>query len=300
MLLLFLIIQTYTGSPRSEAMDDVVTIFFQGNNAARTQACKYAGPKGLDIVVTGNQVEHVFIPEAPELLHNIYMYDELNDIQYGTSWNPLHWLFSAAHCLNHWRFNVYGTSCFPHNQWSLMNLAGPEDVTQYLNAIRDCIKKYPEKKIVLFGTSRGASVVMVTLSMLSLEEQSHIKLAIAEAPFATVQSVLENTYPKSLVPLMLNGLEKATMFQRDQYSPLESVQSGRFAISVPLLIVTSKVDNIVPPKETQQLIDILRERHLSLHLLELEHSHHSFMSLQNRDDIQKYEDKLASLYKEFL
>ena len=71
-------------------------------------------------------------------------------------------------------------------------------------------------------------------------------------------------------------------------------------MGIPLLIVTSKVDNVVPQKETQQLIDILREKHLSLHLLELEHSHHSFMSLQNRDDIRKYEDKLAALYREFL
>lgn len=281
-------------------MEDVVTLYFQGNNAARTQACKYAGPKGLDIYVTENQVEHVFIPESPELLHNIYLYEELNDVQYGTSWNPLHWLMSAFHCANHWRYNIYGTSCSPHNQWSLLNLAGPSDVTQYLNAIRDCIKKYPEKKIVLFGTSRGASVVMVTLSMLSLEEQKHIKLAIAEAPFATVPSVLENTYPKVVVPFMLNALEKVTLFRRDQYNPLESVQSGRFAISIPLLIVTSKVDTTVPPKETQQLIDILREKHLSLHLLELEHSHHSFMSLQDRDDIRKYEDMVESLYRKFL
>lgn len=282
------------------SMEDVVTVFFQGNNAARTQACKYAGPKGLDVFVSEGQVEHVFIPESPELLHNIFPYEELNDIQYGTSWNPLHWLFSLAHCWNHWRFNIYGTSCLPHNQWSLMNLAGPEDVTQYLNAIRDCIKRHPEKKIVLFGTSRGASVVMVALSALSIEEQKHIKLAIAEAPFATVPSVLENTYPKSLVPFILNGLEAGTMFRRDQYSPLQSVESGRFAIGIPLLIVTSKVDKIVPPQETQKLIDVLRGKHLDLHVLELERSHHSFMSLQDRDDVRRYEDKLAALYRAYL
>lgn len=282
-------------------MEDVVTVFAQGNHASRTQACKYAGPKGFDIRVTNGNIEHVFNPESPTLLHNIYTYGEFNDLEYGVSYNPVHWLSKLVHLGVNNYYNVYGTSCLPHNLLTSDNIAGPEDVAQYVNAVRACIKENPKKKVVLFGCSRGASIVLVALTKFTETDLSHIHLAIAEAPFATVPSVLSHTYPAPMVPWMLSALEKFTNYDSRQLSPLEAVKSSTFPLGLPLLFVTSKVDTTVPPEETQMLIDILRDErgHRELHHLELLKSHHCEMSLQDEDDVDLYLKKLKSLYRHY-
>ena len=282
-------------------MEDVVTIYFQGNNAPRTQACKYAGKAGLDVRTTKNEVEHVYNPDAPHLLHNLFLYNELNDIEYGCTWNPCHWLSGAVQKAGVWYYNVYGTSCTPHNKWSVLNLAGTEDVTQYVNAIKDCIRQHPEKKIVLFGTSRGAATLITTLSVLTTPQLSHIKLAIAEAPFATVESVLYDTWPSPMVPCILGLLEWYTQFRREQWSPLDAVRSASFPLQVPLLFVTSEIDKMVPVCNTMQLIDVLQSKeHPDLHHLKLQRSHHSTMSIDDAEDQEAYLNQVRRLYRKYL
>lgn len=282
-------------------MEEVVTVFAQGNHASRTQACKYAGPKGFDIRVTGGNVEHVFNPDSPTLLHNIFTYGELNDLEYGASYNPVHWISKLVHLGVNNYYNVYGTSCLPHNLLSNDNIAGPEDVAQYVNAVRACIKENPKKKIVLFGCSRGASVVLVALAKFTEVEIKHIHLAIVEAPFASVPSVISRTYPSCIVPWILSGLEKFTSYTSRQLSPLEAVKSETFPLELPLLFVTSQVDTTVPPEETLELIRVLREErgHRELHHLELQKSHHCQMSLQDQDDVDMYLKKVQLLYRKY-
>lgn len=281
--------------------ENVVTIFFQGNNATRVQACKYAGKAGLDIRVTDDNVEHVFNPKALPLLHNLFLYNELNDIGYGFSWNPLHWYSAIGQQISRWYYNVYGTACMSHNNWSLVNLAGPEDVAQCVNAIKECIKQYPKKHIVLFGTDRGAATLLVALTKLNRDECDHIGLVIAEAPFASVPSLLYNTMHATIVPYLLSALEQFTLFRIEQFSPLQAVTSNEFPLSVPLLFVTSDADRTVPKSETLQLIEVLKKRdHQALEHLQLKNSHHSMMSLDNKEDQDLYFAELQRLYRKYL
>ena len=279
---------------------NVVTVYFQGNRAPRTQAAKYAGKQGLDVYVSNGQVEHVFNPDAPQLLHNLFLYPELNDVEYGFSYNPLHWCSKVAHQVCHWYFNLYGTACVPHTSWSLMNIAGPEDVVQCLNAIKACIKHHPDKRIVLFGTSRGAATILLTLPRLDEQERSHIAFVVAEAPFASVSS-LAYEYSERLAPHFLTFLEKTSRFQREQPSPLEAVTSEAFPLHIPLLFVTSEADTTVPVSNTMQLIEVLKERkHESLSHLKLQYSHHSLMSLQDKRDQDAYFDEMQRLYRKYI
>ena len=281
--------------------EDVLTIYFQGAFASRTQACKYAGPKGLDIRVSDGQVEHVFNPRSPELLHNIVTYDDLSDVDYERSYNPLYWLMSLAHCGANSHNNVYGTSSMPHNVLSQTDLSGPLDVEQCLSVIEYCIGKFPEKKLVLFGCSRGASVLLIAMERLKTDQLRHIRLVIVEAPFASIPSLLFEKFPFYLASLMLSILERTTSFKRNQPSPLDAVTSLNFPVRTPLLFVTSKKDWWVPPVETGQLIEMLRVKgYLDLHHLELEHSNHFRMSLDHPDDIHSYREKLAFLYQKYL
>lgn len=280
--------------------NQMITVFFQGNRESRTQAARYTGKEGLDIYVSNGQIEHIFNPTAPQLLHNLFLYNELNDVEYGFSWNPLHWCSSVAHQLHSWYFNIYGTACMPHNKWSLMNIAGDEDITQCVNAIKECIKKCSQQKIVLFGCSRGASSLIVALTRLSLSEIEHINLVILEAPFASVPS-LAYEYSPTLAPHFLTLLERCTLFQREQFSPLEAVASDKFPLTLPLLFVTSEVDTTVPVLNTMQLIDVLRKRdHQELTHLKLKHSEHSMMSLQDKEDQDSYYAELQRLYRKYI
>ena len=279
-----------------------VTVFFQGNQASRLQATKYCGKEGLDIYVTNNNIEHVYNPVAPLLLYNLFLYAELSDIEYGFSWNPIHWFQKLLHWARMWYFNVYGTSCVPHNNWSQLNIAGPRDVTQCANAIRACIKKHPDERIVLFGTSRGAATVLITLANLTRYERSHIGLVVAEAPFASVPSVLHATMPLAplTAPLLMWVLTFFGEFRETQPSPLGTVNSEAFPLDIPLVFVTSETDSTVPVNETQQLIDVLKKRsHAALHHIELKRSHHSAMSLDNEADTRIYTEKLHDLYREY-
>lgn len=284
-------------------MDNVVTVFFQGNQASRVQATKYCGKEGLDIYVSHGNIEHVYNPDSPRLLYNLFRYPELNDVAYGWSWNPWHWFFMVLHWLRQWQFNIYGTSCTPHNKYSFMNVGGPEDVAQCVLAIKLCIAKHADKQIVLFGTSRGAATVLLALPRLSTEELSHIKLVIAEAPFASVSSVLYETMPfaQTTVPLFISLLEYFTQYRRDQHSPLEAVASKQFPLDMPLVFVTSDIDTTVPVANTKQLITVLQQRnHQALHHIPLKHSHHSWMSLHNEEDKTFYDVELHRLYRKYL
>lgn len=279
-------------------MDHIVSIFFQGHNASRLQATKYAGKEGLNIHVSNGQVEHVFNPDAPRLLYNLFTYPELNDLQYGWSWHPVHWISMLFHWFIQCYLNIYGTSCVPHNLWSRVNVAGEEDVAQCLLAIKACIRENPQKAIVLFGASRGGATVLVTLPHLSKEELSHIKLVIVEAPFASVPSLLYDVWPTRIVPFILRVLAYFTQYRTSQVSPLEAVANPSFPLATPLVFVTSETDKVVPLRNTQQLLTVLKERgHSSLHHIALKHSSHSFMSIGDASDVQLYERELHALYR---
>lgn len=276
--------------------DDIVTVYFQGLFVSRTQATKYTGQKGLDIRVGKNQIEHVFNPDSPEILHNIYLSDELSDISFERSYNPCHWLCGMAHFLYNIRHNIYGTSSIAHNLMTRINIAGPEDVDQYYQTIKSCIRDFPKKKIVLFGPSRGAATLFVTMTRLSEEERNHIKMVIVEAPFSSVESLLSLTCPSFAVNPLLVLLETLTQFDRTQTSPMNAIQSELFPLTIPLLFITSEKDKIVPVQETKKLIDYLKNerQHRYVSHLELQHSSHSGMSLENQEDRDRYQKEVYS------
>jgi len=299
-LLVSLVVTTVKlAAPSSYRTDDIVTVYCQGNGAGRNQAAKYAGPCGLEIKRSATQLERVYIPEAPLLLHNLYTWDELRDIGYGWPTNPFQLASLVKQYLTLWYYNVHGASV-PHNHLSELNVAGDQDVTQYVAAVRQCIREHPTKKLVLFGTSRGASVVLIALARLTAEECQHIKLVLVEAPFDTVPSVSQYRFGR-LSRLLLALLARFARYRPFQCSPLEAVDSEAFPLTLPLAFITSKVDSIVPPEHTAPLIARLKERnHAALHELVLERSHHSMMSLHNEEDQASYMAFVEALYNKYL
>lgn len=264
-------------------MEHVVTVFFQGHGASRHQAAKYAGAHGVRLPIDGGGSKLVWMPSAPEpLLHNLYAYPELEDMSYGWSWNPLHWVMKLVHfvVLYFW-YGMRGIArTIPHQFVTLDSVGGPDDVRQYVAAVEAAARDHPGKKLVLFGCSRGAAVVLCALPRLS--PALPVALAIVEAPFATVPSVMRARFGRA-APLLEWLLVHATRYRPSQYSPLDAVNDAAFPLTLPLAFVISAADRVVPRDESLLLHRVLCERgHTALHHCMLRESAHPEMPLTER------------------
>ncbi len=278
--------------------NNIATIFFQGNMSSRNQAANYAGNEGLDVKISNETIEHVYRPDAPKILHNIYPYDDLNDVAYGFSINPLHWCLQIKSLVVNTYCNIHGSS-ISHSYITENNIGGKEDVNQHIRAIHECVKANPSKKIVLFGCSRGAATTLITLANLSKELLKHIALVIVEAPFDSIPSVIESSswFPAPTMAF----LKSVTKYDENQQSPLDAVSSDEFPLDIPLAFITSKVDTRVPIENTQKLIDVLKAKnHSNVYHLMLENSHHALMHSHNEQDKQNYVEFVNELYERYI
>jgi hypothetical protein len=281
----------------------IVTVYCQGNGASRVQAAKYTGLQGVRIRIPKvEQEDHVYIPSlSTQLLYNVHVYDDLSDIAYGYSLNPFHWLSKLFHYGVTRYFNMHGVNHIPHNYITHSNVGGFHDVKDYLMGVSSCIQSsHPTSKIVLFGTSRGASTVISSLTSLTVSERQRIALVIVEAPFDNVPSIVRTRFGPNIGSFLLNVLEKFGRYKPGQFSPLQAVLHPDFPLEIPIAFVTSKVDSIVPCEHTMVLHDALQKRnHSHLYHLELEHSSHNGMSLDNPSDIKAYGHFVHDLYEKY-
>jgi alpha-beta hydrolase superfamily lysophospholipase len=214
---------------------------------------------------------------------------------YGTSWNPLHWLSKAMHYATHAYYGIVSVR-LPYNQLTMLNFGGNEDVTQYLASVRACLQSNKEKKVVLFGSGRGAATILVSLLHLTQTERARIALAILESPFATVQSLYDET---TLGSLSMRLLQKLTRYEADQRSPLNAVRDPHFPLQIPLAFVSSESDRAVPDRHTRLLLAELRARHHpELAHLSLFLSGHSTMALAEEES-GRYLAFVGELYNKY-
>jgi hypothetical protein len=154
------------------------------------------------------------------------------------------------------------------------------------------------KKIVLFGTSRGAATIFAVAMQLPEELAKYISLVVVEAPFDTVESVLRAT--SYLAPIQLYLLQKIGTYKGDDHStPLSSIINQRSThLQCPIAFITSDRDRRVPKSLTLNLMRALRENHphVTIHHLELHFSHHSAMSINNAEDRRRYVQFMEHLY----
>jgi len=283
---------------RKNREDSIVTLFFQGNMAARNQGAKYTGPNGIKVLYKPtNTVYTSRIPNAPLLFYNPYLYDELKEIVYGMPWNPLFFPNYLISFVIQWYFNIIGSPAH-HVDLFRLNVGGPADVSQHQTALKNCIHDNPGKKIVLFGTSRGAATTFVSVSLLPPELRSKICLVVVEAPFDTVPNVLEKTaYVPAALQLFL--LTHLCQYSPSQLTPLDAADN--FPLDIPIAFITSEVDSTVPYQCTKNVIRKLKNRnHKNIHHLKLKKSGHSTMSLHNEEDVNNYKIFMNDLYEKYI
>lgn len=271
---------------------NIVTFFFQGHGSSRGQAALYAGPEGVS-VINGNETFHAECIYAPRLLHNIWVYEELCDVNYYP-YNPIMWIGKLLYHVNNNYLYIRGIPSHT-TRITYWNVGGSYDIMQYIYHFREMLKQVPpNKKIVLFGTSRGAVTTFNALSYLTRLEQDRIALIILEAPFDTLHHALHCS--TSLFPnLQLQLLSLFTLYKPDQVAPVLTVES--FPLHIPVAFITSEADRRIPKHCTENIINRLIERgHNLVYHCKLHNARHELFSLDNSDDQKTYYDFVETLY----
>lgn len=281
----------------SKLRNNVVTFYFQGNNASRGQASMYAGPEGVKCITNDKEEKIISFncSIAPRILHNIYMYKELDDLSY-TNYNPfllpLKFLSYYENCYE----RINGPSHITHiTRWSV---GGKEDVDQFLENIKKMIDNNSGKKIVVFGPSRGGATTLIGISCLPKRYQEKISLVIVESPFTTFPDVL-NSWPclRYLSFIQLDLLSRIGRYKHNQLTPLEAIHG--IPNNIPLAFITSNIDKTVPEKLTLKLLGKVKERPNTYHC-SLDNSHHIGMPTCNLSDQKKYYEFVEDLYKKYI
>lgn len=276
---------------KSGDRENIVTFFFQGNGSSRFQAAIYTGQQGVKVMVQSELV-HAVCPDAPQLLHNLWMYPELEDVEYYP-YNPLLWAGKFIHhAANRYRRIDFSISHAPIiSKW---NLAGQQDVSHHLYWFRQMLQTVPpNKKIVLFGCSRGAATTFISVSQMTPEEHLRIALVILEAPFDSVSNTI---FESGFCPrLQMALLSSFTSYNSHQMSPIEAVSA--WPTTVPVAFITSDTDTRVPKCLTLNLINALKSNgHEKLYHCELNNSHHALFPMYNLSDQKKYYDFVNEMY----
>lgn len=173
---------------------------------------------------------------------------------------------------------IYGSIPNPF----LTNLAQRDDIDQLLKAINNAANE----KIIGFGVSRGAATWITTLGTKPVAKQ--IACLVLESPFSSMKHVmlfqvihfiLESIKPlfPSIDPEHHASMIMKTFFtsyEMDGIQPIDAIHN--ISNNIPILLVHSKEDTIIPIDNSRHLYNKLRQAgHEKTFLLELDRGKHA-------------------------
>lgn len=212
-----------------------------------------------------------------------------------------------------------------HQNTGKVNVAGKSDLSDYVERVEEAVKANEDndKGLVLFGTSRGAALTFMGVTLLRPEILKRVKLIVLEAPFDDLRTTLKETYPFTFLPFTKLYLDIFTECKIEESSPLKMV--SKFPIDIPVAFIMTKKDNTVPNRGTELLRDALilwrkakgMQRdgtgdntmviskpstfETMVHSLTLENNGHSEMSVgSDTKDVLKYKAFMDDLYTRYL
>lgn len=181
---------------------------------------------------------------------------------------------------------------FPYSvvPWKI-NIGQEKDIEHGIKTFRE-LDDY--KRIILYGRSRGCAVAIGVLANLSWVEVQRIEAIILEAPFDSVEHVLNTRFHWIFSGIIRILLRYLTLYRKDGVSPYQNV--AKLPKDVPILIVSSKADKVIHPECTESLCKRMEECNLHIARIVLENSSHSGFAQDNIDDMIKYHDEVQNFY----
>lgn len=292
-------------TPHPSASQNVVTVYAPGIGAAHHQAAKYAGSSGVPTSVSetvGSKPTVTKIDIAPALIYNVYerRTDDVVYVKSGSLGDYLTMVPRLPQIVSDFSYGMIN----PPNWFVLpykWDFAGDQTSKTYAETVEKCAEANPDKKIVLFGSSNGASTICAALPKLSQTVLGRVALVVLETPYDELEHVVAKRYGKKW---LVDALPWFTRYKRDQPTPIQGVK--KLPNNVPVAFVTVKGDTHVDNSCTKALITALKTARSALkddrvHHLELVGgAGHYDASINNVADARDYKRFMDELYDKYV
>ncbi|CAD2217746.1 hypothetical protein, conserved [Angomonas deanei] len=249
------------------------------------------------------------------LLHNLLPSPEVQEMVHLHRWrqvwdllsNPIHLLLVIKEILTSLYFSVTPMQ-FCYSEPGRTNMGGVRDQQLYQREVRRAVHLIEQevqegkkkRHLVLFGVSRGAATCFYASMKLPPKLASYVSLVMVEAPFDSLQHVLETS---SWMPNFLYWFFTNFCNYRGSAEELASYTFDVHNVHLrcPVAFVISLRDRRVPNENTQVLIDTVRNAlvpHVipAVEVLVLKHSRHPCMPVGHKEDQDAYAAFVERLY----
>ena len=293
--------------------DLVLTVFYQGLYNSQIQLAKYTGSDGF-IATTG---EHIFTKDSNgcNLIKNPWIGSELSEIELSTKnssfLNP--GKLVSVYISKNFNKRYIISSCpdqkcthpqvsdqltpnltlNSHNiRFLQINFGQEVDIYECINKIQTAAVK--TSQLILFGASKGAATIYNTVAYLNLIHSNllnSVKLIILDGPYDDVSRL----FSSKLQEIAVTNL---SLYKSDGISPEKSTKY--FPANIPVIFVTTEIDQKVPAEETIKLAKRLAEQKQNqIYLLIVNNSTHSNCTMEDDIDKYRYSVLVHSVYKKF-
>jgi hypothetical protein len=179
------------------------------------------------------------------------------------------------------------------------NIGQEADIETLRKHLTDHCSTYPDTKVVMYGDSRGAAT---TFNVIALDHHPQIACAVLEGIFDSIPHLIKHCWRwkskydciESFIHSMLRIC--ASCYTQDGPFPIDYAE--KIPLDIPLLLVTSVRDEIVPYQSTIRLYCRLKERGCkNVHLLVLKYSNHKGYMVGK--DRSMYESCVHAFYRAY-
>lgn len=313
--------QTQTWDGPGEECD---TLPFQGIGTSQTQFVKYTGSQKVQ-ATTGQTMwsEGCNSLKPLDIINKPYIGIETSDIHFNvfpSYWSYLNPLNIAGATIS-WGINryygVHFTAPIPQHEsvayhaqiLSKTSMGQEQDMQSHLKKYEAWrSKKDRSKNLILMGISRGTAA---TFCAYAKEKYPEVKLVILEGAIDSTQNILSHYLSYFCSPRIASGAKSIinsglSFFHKKGYigynpkgpSPLNSI--AEFPKGTPVVFITSKIDRVVPCKNTKAIAQALANKGKNpVYLLKLERSSHPNYMFDNAEDRANYETFIHAIYKRY-
>ncbi len=182
-----------------------------------------------------------------------------------------------------------------------VNLGQQKDMARLHEAIQTAREKLPGHQLVLGGISRGA---VVCLNVLGLYQPDGVAALVLESPFDSFKNIINHLIKRFGMSWVPFSEKIGFKIARSQFpeldlegiSPIKTVPYLPY--NIPILIVHSKKDKVIPVKCSRKLYIKLRQSgHHHVYLFELHNGAHG--KLMNGPDAIHYQNIVHAFYKKY-
>jgi fermentation-respiration switch protein FrsA (DUF1100 family) len=182
-----------------------------------------------------------------------------------------------------------------------VNLGQELDIQRLEWSFKQAINELPDYKLVLAGISRGAATI---INFLALNQPQPIAALILESPFDTLRSIIKhllrrfhvNWIPFSKRLAYKIAKKNFPLLNLDGIFPIHVIQ--KIPTSIPIFIVHSKRDKVIPINSSRQLYKaLLLAGHTDVYILELASGEHGKLAQGLEGEL--YRNVVHAFYKKY-